>query len=90
MSMPRFLIFCRMNRCMPPYSRNSEGLLAALRAGPAAEYSAWLDLAFTAVNQLQPVTRKLVLANLADGPRRDARATFAGWGLLACHCPSNG
>ena len=52
------------------------GLLAALRAGPAAEYSAWLDLAFTAVNQLQPVTQKLVLANLADGPRRDQQAIY--------------
>ncbi len=52
------------------------GLLAALRAGPAAEYSAWLDLAFTAVGQLQPVTQKLVLANLADGPRRDQQAIY--------------
>ena len=50
------------------------GLLAALRAGPAAEYSAWLELAFTAVSQLQPVTRKLVLDNLAEGPRRDQQA----------------
>ena len=52
------------------------GLLAALRAGPAAEYSAWLDLAFTAVNQLQPVTQKLVLENLAAGPRRDQKAIY--------------
>ena len=52
------------------------GLLAALRAGPAAEYSAWLDLAFTAVNQLQPVTQKLVLENLAAGPRRDQQAIY--------------
>jgi hypothetical protein len=52
------------------------GLLAALRAGPAAEYSAWLELAFTAVSQLQPVTQKLVLENLAEGPRIDQRAIY--------------
>ena len=52
------------------------GLLAALRAGPAAEYSAWLELAFTAVSQLQPVTRKLVLEHLAEGPRRDQQAIY--------------
>jgi hypothetical protein len=47
------------------------GLLAALRAGPAAEYSAWLDLAMTAADQLQPVTQQLIFKNLADGPRQD-------------------
>jgi hypothetical protein len=52
------------------------GLLAALRAGPAAEYSAWLELAFTAVSQLQPVTQKLVLEPLAEGPRRDQQAIY--------------
>ena len=52
------------------------GLLAALRAGPAAEYSAWLELAFTAVSQLQPVTQKLVLELLAEGPRRDQQAIY--------------
>lgn len=52
------------------------GLLAALRAGPAAEYSAWLELAFTAVGQLQPVTQRLVLENLAEGPRRDQQAIY--------------
>jgi hypothetical protein len=52
------------------------GLLAALRAGPAAEYSAWLELAFTAVSQLQPVTQKLVLESLAEGPRRDQQAIY--------------
>jgi hypothetical protein len=52
------------------------GLLAALRAGPAAEYSAWLELAFTAISQLQPVTRNLVLQNLAEGPRRDQQAIY--------------
>ena len=54
------------------------GLLAALRAGPAAEYSAWLDLVSEAASQLQPVTQRLVLQKLAPGPRarsgRDPRA----------------
>ena len=52
------------------------GLLAALRAGPAAEYSAWLELAFTAIGQLQPVTQHLVLQDLAEGPRRDQAAIY--------------
>lgn len=50
------------------------GYLAALRAGPAAEYSAWLDLVSESVNQLQPVTQQLVLQKLAAGPRRDHAA----------------
>jgi hypothetical protein len=50
------------------------GLLAALQAGPAAEYSAWLDLVSEAVNQLQPVTQQIVLKNLAQGPRDDLDA----------------
>jgi len=50
------------------------GYLAALRAGPAAEYSAWLDLVSESANQLQPVTRRLVLQNLDEGPRRDQQA----------------
>ena len=52
------------------------GLLAAMRAGPAAEYSAWLELAFTAISQLQPVTQRLVLQNLEEGPRRDQQAIY--------------
>jgi len=52
------------------------GLLAVLRAGPAAEYSGWLELAFTAISQLQPVTQRLVLENLAEGPRRDQQAIY--------------
>ena len=52
------------------------GLLAALRAGPAAEYSAWLDLAMTAAAQLQPVTQQLIFKNLADGPRQDRLAIY--------------
>jgi hypothetical protein len=50
------------------------GVLAALRAGPAAEYSAWLDLASESVNQLQPVTQRIVLQRLAQGPRDDQAA----------------
>ena len=50
------------------------GLLAALRAGPASEYSAWLDLVSETVNQLQPVTQKIVLQKLAQGPRDDQAA----------------
>ena len=50
------------------------GVLAALRAGPSAEYSAWLDLVSESVNQLQPVTQRVVLAQLAEGPRRDQEA----------------
>ena len=50
------------------------GVLAALRAGPSAEYSAWLDLVAESVNQLQPVTQRVVLAQLAEGPRRDQEA----------------
>jgi hypothetical protein len=50
------------------------GVLAALRAGPAAEYSAWLDLVSEAVNQLQPVAQRVVLQKLAQGPRDDQAA----------------
>ncbi|HUQ88706.1 MAG TPA: DUF3810 family protein, partial [Vicinamibacterales bacterium] len=50
------------------------GVLAALRAGPAAEYSAWLDLVSESVNQLQPVTQHIVLQKLARGPRDDQAA----------------
>jgi hypothetical protein len=47
------------------------GLLAAMRAGPAGEYSAWLDLVSEASSQLQPVTQRLVLQQLGPGPRQD-------------------
>jgi hypothetical protein len=49
------------------------GVLAALDADVASQYSAWLFLVFEAARQLQPATRDLVLANLAEGPRRDQR-----------------
>ena len=47
------------------------GLLAAMRSGPAGEYSAWLDLVSEASSQLQPVTQRLVLQQLGPGPRQD-------------------
>jgi Zn-dependent protease with chaperone function len=50
------------------------GLLAGLRAGPASEYSVWLDLVSESVNQLQPVTQRIVLEKLAQGPRDDLEA----------------
>jgi len=50
------------------------GLLAAIRSGPAGEYSAWLDLVSEATNQLQPVTQRLVLQQLGPGPRQDQNA----------------
>jgi hypothetical protein len=50
------------------------GMVAALRADVAAQYSAWLSLVFDAASQLEPVTRDLVLAELAEGPREDQRA----------------
>jgi len=50
------------------------GLLAGLRAGPAAEYSVWLDLVSEATSQLQPVTQRVVLQNLDAGPRADQNA----------------
>jgi hypothetical protein len=50
------------------------GYLAALRADPASQYSAWLQLVSEAVNQLQPVTQRLVLEQLAPGPRADQEA----------------
>lgn len=50
------------------------GLLAAMRSGPAGEYSAWLDLVSEATRQLQPVTQRLVLEQLGPGPRQDQHA----------------
>lgn len=50
------------------------GLLAAMRSGPAGEYSAWLDLVSEATRQLQPVTQRLVLQQLGPGPREDQNA----------------
>jgi hypothetical protein len=50
------------------------GFLAALRADPASQYSAWLALTSVAANELQPITRRLVLDKLGPGPRRDEQA----------------
>jgi hypothetical protein len=50
------------------------GYLAALHAGPAAEYSAWLNLVSESVGELQPVTQQLVLKELGAGPRADEEA----------------
>lgn len=50
------------------------GFLAALRADPASQYSAWLDLVSESASQLQPITRRLVLERLAAGPRADQEA----------------
>lgn len=50
------------------------GYLAALRAGPAAEYSAWLELVAESANQLQPITQRLVLQKLDAGPQGDQEA----------------
>ena len=50
------------------------GYLAAWRAGPAAEYSAWLELVSESAHQLQPITQRLVLQKLEAGPRKDQEA----------------
>lgn len=50
------------------------GLLAAMRSGPAGEYSAWLDLVSEATRQLHAVTQRLVLQQLGPGPREDQNA----------------
>ncbi|MCC7126176.1 MAG: DUF3810 family protein [Acidobacteria bacterium] len=53
------------------------GVLVALGADEASRYSAWLFLVSETASRLQPVTRDLVLAPLADGPRDDLRAIAA-------------
>ena len=50
------------------------GMVAALRADAPSQYSAWLELVAESVNQLQPVTQRLVLASLDPGPRADQAA----------------
>jgi len=50
------------------------GVLAALRAGPAAEYSAWLEIFTEALNQLQAPTQQVVLKMAGPGPRQDLQA----------------
>ncbi len=53
------------------------GIVVALGADVASQYSAWLALVFDASAQLQPEVRQLVLGPLADGPRRDQEAIVA-------------
>ncbi len=50
------------------------GILAALRADKASQYSAWLELVSETANQLPPSARNLVLKQLAAGPRADQAA----------------
>jgi hypothetical protein len=50
------------------------GLLAALRADPASQYSAWLALFDQAVGQLRPDERRDFVSRLDAGPRADRRA----------------
>jgi hypothetical protein len=53
------------------------GLLAAFRADVSSQYSAWLELALLASNELHPVTREAVLRELDAGPRADVAAIRA-------------
>lgn len=53
------------------------GVVAALGADVASQYSAWLALVFDAASQLPPATRQEVLEPLAEGPRRDQEAIVA-------------
>ena len=50
------------------------GLLAALRADAASQYSAWLSLFEHAVGQLPPAEQGAFVARLEPGPRADRRA----------------
>jgi Protein of unknown function (DUF3810) len=50
------------------------GILAALRADPPSQYSAWLALVSEAASQLHPATQTVVLKELAAGPRSDQAA----------------
>jgi hypothetical protein len=53
------------------------GMVAALGADVASQYSAWLALVFDTAAQLEPATRQVVLEPLAEGPRRDQEAIVA-------------
>lgn len=53
------------------------GIVAALGADVASQYSAWLALVFDTAAQLPPATRQVVLEPLAEGPRRDQEAIVA-------------
>lgn len=53
------------------------GVVTALGADEPARYSAWLFLVSEVTRRLQPVTRRLVLEGLAEGPRQDLAAIAA-------------
>jgi hypothetical protein len=53
------------------------GLLAALRADPASQYSAWLSLFDHAGSQLPASERRAFVTRLAPGPAADRRAVAA-------------
>jgi hypothetical protein len=53
------------------------GVLAAVGADVPAQYSAWLFLMSESAGRLHPVTRDLVLQDLAPGPRSDLAAIAA-------------
>jgi hypothetical protein len=53
------------------------GLLAALRADPAARYSAWMALLFETGNQLPRDERQRLMARLDSGPQQDVQAIVA-------------
>jgi hypothetical protein len=50
------------------------GVLTAMGADVPSRYSAWLMLVTEGAASLHPVTRAMVLASLAEGPRRDLQA----------------
>lgn len=52
------------------------GLIAALHAGPASQYSGWLALFHEALSQLPVAEQRALLARLDEGPRADRRAIF--------------
>ncbi len=53
------------------------GMVVALQADVASQYSAWLALVSDAAWQLAPDVRRTVLADLGEGPRRDLDAIAA-------------
>lgn len=53
---------------------NFVGWLACLRAGPAAEYSAWMFLFWQVNGEVREEDRGTLAAALAEGPRRDVDA----------------
>lgn len=56
---------------------NFVGWLACLRAGPAAEYSAWMFLYWQVNGEVRRQDRGTLAAALSEGPRRDVDAIVA-------------